>query len=88
MLKMVGNSGQLSLGKKYAGRYFQVEHQPDGAVLLRPMTLVPAGESWAHEPAMQEQLRRAAEWAKRTPPAETNLDELTAVPPKRAGKRG
>ena len=29
MLKMVGNSGQLSLGKKYAGRYYQVEHQRD-----------------------------------------------------------
>lgn len=88
MLKMVGNSGQLSLGKKYAGRYFQVQHQPDGAVLLRPMTLVPADEAWAHEPAMRDQLRRAGEWAKRTPPAETNLDKLVAKPLKRAGKRG
>ena len=41
MLKMVGNSGQFSLGKKYAGKYFEVEQQPDGAVLLRPMKLVP-----------------------------------------------
>ena len=69
MLKMVGNSGQLSLGKKYAGRYFKVEHQPDGAVLLRPMTLVPSTEAWAHEPAMLDQLRSGEAWAKRTPPA-------------------
>jgi hypothetical protein len=88
MLKMVGNSGQLSLGKKYAGRYFQVEHQPDGAVLLRPMTLIPAAEAWAHEPAMRDQLRRAGEWAKRTPPAETKLDKLLGNAAKRAGKRG
>jgi len=88
MLKMVGNSGQLSLGKKYAGRYFQVEHQRDGAVLLRPMKLVPAEEAWAHEPAMREQLRRAGEWAKRTPPAETDLNRLAGRPSKRAGKRG
>ena len=88
MLKMVGSSGQLSLGKKYAGRSFQVEQQPDGAVLLRPMTLIPAAEAWAHEPAMRDQLRRAGEWAKRTPPAETKLDKLAGNAAKRAGKRG
>ena len=88
MLKMVGSSGQLSLGKKYAGRYFQVEQQPDGAVLLRPMTLIPAAEAWAHVPAMRDQLRRAGEWAKRTPPTETKLDKLVGNAAKRAGKRG
>ncbi len=87
MLKMVGNSGQLSLGKKYAGRYFKVEHQPDGAVLLRPMTLIPSTEAWAHEPAMLDQLRRAGEWAKHTPPAATDLDGLVAKASKRKGKR-
>ena len=25
MLKMVGTSGQLSLGKKYAGKYFELD---------------------------------------------------------------
>lgn len=87
MLKMVGNSGQLSLGKKYAGKYFKVEHQSDGAVLLRPMKVVPDAEAWAHEPAMREQLRRADEWAKHTPPAETKLDNLIGNAAKRAGKR-
>ena len=38
MLKKVGSSGQLSLGKKYAGCYFQVEQQADGAVVLLPRT--------------------------------------------------
>ena len=88
MLKMVGNSGQLSLGKKYAGQYFQVEQQPDGAVLLRPMTLIPSTEAWAHEPAMLDHLRRAGEWAKRTPPAATDPDSLAAKASKRKGKRG
>jgi hypothetical protein len=88
MLKMVGNSGQLSLGKKYAGKYFEVEQQSDGAVLLRPMKVVPDAEAWAHEPAMREQLRRADEWAKRTPPAEMKLEKLVANAGKRAGGRG
>jgi hypothetical protein len=87
MLKMVGNSGQLSLGKKYAGQYFEVEQQPDGAVLLRPMKIVPDAEAWVHEPAMRDQLRRADEWARRTPRAETKLDELMKSAAKRSGKR-
>jgi len=87
MLKMVGNSGQLSLGKKFAGKYFEVEHHSDGAVLLRPMKVVPDAEAWAHEPAMREQLRRADEWAKRTPPTETKLERLIGNSVTRASKR-
>jgi len=88
MLKMVGNSGQISLGKKYAGKYFEMEHQPDGAVLLRPMQLVPAGEAWVHAPAMREQLRRADEWAARTPPSETVVEKLIKGAGKRSRARG
>lgn len=88
MLKMVGNSGQLSLGKKYAGQYFEVEPQTDGAVLLRPMKVVPDAEAWVHEPAMRGQLRRAEEWVKRTPRAETKLGKLAAGAGKRARKHG
>ncbi len=88
MLKMVGNSGQLSLGKKYAGQYFEVEQQPGGAVLLRPMKVVPDAEAWVHEPAMRDQLRRADEWAKRTPRAETSLDALATRAGRRPVKRG
>ena len=41
MLKEVGASGQISLGKKYAGQLFAVEVQPDGAILMRPVKVVP-----------------------------------------------
>lgn len=39
-LKSVGSSGQITLGKRYAGRYFQVEELPNGELLLRPVTVV------------------------------------------------
>jgi hypothetical protein len=87
MLKRVGSSGQLSLGKKYAGQYFEVEQQPDGAVLLRPMKVVPDAEAWVHEPEMRARLKRADEWAKRTPPAETRIDDLLKRAARRRGKR-
>ena len=40
MVKLVGRSGQLSLGKKFSGQYYEVEHLADGAILLRPVTIV------------------------------------------------
>lgn len=45
MLKTIGASGQVSLGKKYAGRHFQMEMRPDGSVLLRPATVTLAGRA-------------------------------------------
>lgn len=76
MLKMVGASGQLSLGKKYSGKYFKVTRQPDGAVLLSPMKVVPEDEAWLHEPAMRKRLKAADEWMAANPPAESKLGSL------------
>ena len=40
MLKMVGASGQLTLGKKYSGRHFELEERASGELVLRPVQLV------------------------------------------------
>ena len=40
MLKTVGASGQLTLGKKYSGRHFEVEELAGGDLVLRPVRLV------------------------------------------------
>lgn len=76
MVKMVGSSGQLSLGKQYAGQYYELEHLPDGAIVLRPMKVVPAAEAWVHQPEVQYQLGKAAKWLKETPRSETSIDAL------------
>ncbi len=41
MLKEVGTSGQISLGKKYAGQLFDVVFCSDGRVELVPMKAIP-----------------------------------------------
>ena len=41
MLKEVGASGQISLGKKYAGRLFEMQVAEDGCVTLSPVRVVP-----------------------------------------------
>jgi hypothetical protein len=45
MLKEVGASGQISLGKKYAGRLFDVVFHDDERFELFPMKVVPQGRS-------------------------------------------
>ncbi|QIL43417.1 type II toxin-antitoxin system CcdA family antitoxin [Acidovorax sp. HDW3] len=42
MLKEVGASGQISLGKKYAGQLFDLQTRADGTIVLQPMQVVPA----------------------------------------------
>jgi hypothetical protein len=41
MLKEVGASGQISLGKKYAGQLFDMQIAEDGRVQLTPVKVVP-----------------------------------------------
>ena len=53
MLKEVGASGQISLGKKYAGQLFEVQTAPDGTITLMPVKVVPA-------PTAQEEPARYA----------------------------
>ena len=42
MFKEVGTSGQISLGKKYAGQLFDVTVRPDGSIVMNPVRVVPA----------------------------------------------
>lgn len=51
MLKEVGASGQISLGKKYAGQLFEVQTAPDGTITLMPVKVVPATLTAQEEPA-------------------------------------
>ena len=52
MLKTVGSSGQLTLGKKYSGRHFELEERSTGELILRPVRVVrePAAASRARKP--------------------------------------
>lgn len=74
MLKIVGGSGQLSLGKKFAGKYFELEYREDGCVVLRPMKVVPESEAWLHSAAITTKLKQAKAWAATTPAAETDVE--------------
>ncbi len=77
-LKVVGKSGQISVGKSMAGMGFIMEALPGGDILLKHAVVVPTNERWLHEPEMKEKLARADAWMRSNPPQETDLEELEA----------
>jgi hypothetical protein len=49
-VKVVGANGQISLGKRYAGRQVLVEEREPGVWIVRTATVIPDNERWLHEP--------------------------------------
>src|ERR1700686_2712297 len=77
-IKSVGKSGQISLGKRYAGKTFSVKHQPDGSLLLTAVAMVPESQLWTLREPDRGAIIQGMTWAASTPPSETDLDALSA----------
>ena len=78
MIKTIGRSGQISLGKEHAGKMVQVEELEEGVWMIKAGEFIPDNERWLHEPEVKARLDRAIAWAESTEPSETDLDELEA----------
>jgi len=76
MLKTIGKSGQISLGKEYAGRHALVEEIEPGVWVIKLGTFVPDDERWLWEPATQQRVDQALDWAAEHPPEATDLADL------------
>ena len=76
-IKTIGNSGQISLGKEYAGRTVMVEEIESGVWMIRTARVIPDNELWLHTPEARESLDKALEWSERTPRAQSDLKSLT-----------
>ena len=75
-IKVVGKSGQISLGKRYAGKMLRLERRTDGSVLLTAVAMVPERQLWTLEEPHRSRIERGLAWAADTPPRETDLDSL------------
>jgi hypothetical protein len=82
-IKVVGKSGQISLGKHYAGKTLRLERRRDGTMLLTAVAVVPESQLWTLEEPHRSRIARGLTWAAETPPKETSLQTIT----KRAGRR-
>ena len=86
-IKSVGKSGQISLGKRYAGKTFRVRQTPDGSLLLTAVVMVPEAQLWTLREPDRSAIVKAMTWAALTPPSETDLDDLAAKASSPAGSR-
>ena len=72
-IKIVGKSGQISLGKSYAGKMLRLERFDDGRIVLTSVAVVP--ESQLGEPA-RSKIERGLEWAADTKAKQAGIDQL------------
>lgn len=76
-IKTIGSSGQIALGKQYAGQHVLVDEIEPGVWMIKLGEFVPRGERWLHGPAERAKLDRAIRWAEDHPESrETDLDDL------------
>jgi len=77
-IKTVGSSGQISLGKKFAGQTVMLDEIDAGVWIVKLGRFIPDNEKWLHEPEVQAELNEAIAWAEKNPPEDTNFEELEA----------
>lgn len=75
-VKTVGNNGQISIGKQFAGRQVLIEEPEPGVLMIRTATVIPDNERWLHEPAVAANLQAAMQWAAANPPTGEGTDEI------------
>lgn len=76
VIKTVGQSGQIALGKVYAGRHVLVDELEPGVWLVKLGEFIPDSERWLHAPDVKADLDEAIAWAESHPAVETDLDAL------------
>ena len=75
-IKTVGSSGQISLGKQYAGRTVTVDLVAEGVWTIKTAQVIPDDEFWLHTPETKASLDRALAWSASHPRSETDLTAM------------
>ena len=75
-IKVVGQSGQISLGKHLAGKTLRLERFADGRIVLTAVRMVPERQLWTLKDPHRSRIQRGLAWAAQTEPQETDLEAL------------
>lgn len=85
-IKVVGKSGQISLGKRYAGKTLELRRLDDGSLLLRAVAMVPESQLWTLDEPHRSRIARGLAWAANKEPRESDPDSLVKEKGKRRGQ--
>ena len=77
-IKTIGRSGQIALGKEYAGRSVLVDELEPGVWIIKLGQFIPDSERWLYEAQVQQEVAEAIAWAERNPPRPTDIEALEA----------
>ena len=75
-IKVVGKSGQISLGKSYAGKTFRLERLAESRLVLTAVAIVPESQLWMLSEPHRSRIERGLAWAGKTEPHETPVETL------------
>lgn len=75
IIKHVGANGQISLGKKYAGKQVSVIECADGTIVLKPGKFVPDSEAWLYADNGETRINKASQWHESSKRSD-NYDEI------------
>ena len=83
-IKVVGKSGQISLGKRFAGKTLRLERHQNGTVVLTAVAMVPESQLWTLAEPHRSRIEQGLAWAASVPPKGTNLESLLTGSPSKA----
>ncbi len=76
-VKQVNKQGQISIGKKYAGKKVRVDEYPDGTVVLEPVEIISEFEmELLKNKAFHDRLKAFDRWEANNKPSETDISAL------------
>ena len=75
--RVVGANGQVSIGKKFAGKLVAVNENDSGEVVIKLGEFIPDNEKWLYQGDNLDKLDKALAWAEKTPPQD-NFAEFLA----------
>ena len=76
-VKQVNKQGQISIGKKYAGKKVRIDEYPDGTVVLEPVEIISEFElKLFKSKTFQDRLDAFDRWESNNQPAESDLSAL------------
>jgi len=85
-IKVVGKSGQISIGKRYAGKMLELQRLADGTLLLRAVAVVPESQIWTLQEPDRSRIARGLAWAAEATPRESDPDSLSRQKGKRRSR--
>lgn len=86
-IKRVGQSGQITIGRKLAGKLLRVEELEDGRYMLTPVIDVPESQLWTLQEPHKSRIERGLAWAASTPAKASDLDKVIAQAKKNATRK-